>query len=698
MTKASRTEASVQGPIARRLLGLFILCSVVPTTWFAFFTEGRVTTSLLAEGDRQLASTAKWQGVQIFERLTTVAERVGNHVVEESHRPGSFEGELRAFDPLRGLVSAFGVINARTQEWVAGDAIPPPLLNDRERRHLESGRSVLHSVQAKTRADAGFVLVHEIDADRWLVSVLLREAVWGPDSVSIDRDRIDVFSFEGPISEEAMDENLDVASILTWGTRDLEPFEWSHDEEVLRSSLWTLPLEFTFGCSPWTVIASTSREEILSPIRGYRSTFYRLVLITALAVCFLGLRMIRRQVEPLSVILRGTRSVAGGDLRTRIELDRRDEFGVLADDFNAMTEQLERHFHTNATVRAVTEVILGASELDAVILRLLEHLPRLLPDASIQVLIDAPIGVERHWLPGGGENVRPVIDIVALDEVPRAQLLELEESWVKVAGDYAWLERLVSPSSSDAATWFFPMTVTEKFLGAIVVSDDLGLERRQFVRQIANQGAIALSNTRLISSLESMSWETLCVLARTVDAKSPWTAGHSDRVAHTSRKFAAAMGLEETDQERIYRAALLHDVGKVGIPIELLDKASPLSAREYEVIQEHVLTGCRILGSVETFAPLLPTVRSHHERFDGNGYPDGLKGTDIPLDARIVAVADAYDAMVTDRPYREGIGQEEALRRIRAGTGTQFDPECVGKFLEMMSLNPDALLAREVKG
>ena len=698
MTDAPRSGISVKGPVTRRLLGLFIICSVVPTTWFALFTEGRVTQSLMEEADRSLATAAKWQGAQLFARLTTISERAQNRLGELSLEALESDVTLKALDPLRGHFRAFAIVAPQSTRILAGDSIPTPTLTQGQLDHLRSGRELLYEDRTHEAEGSSFILVHPLAPDRWLLGALRQEAVWGPNAVPIGPHRVDVFSVLGPISESATDQDLELSQIASWGIGDLEPLEWELEGETLRGSLWTLPLEFTFGCEPWTVVASTNREKILAPVEGYRSTFYRLVAITTLAVALLALGLIRRQVKPLTVILDGTRRVARGELSTRIELERRDEFGVLAHDFNSMAEELEQHFHTNATVRAVTEAILGASELDTVIERLLRDLPRLLPEASIQVLIDTPIGLERHRLPAGIEGVKPLTDIVILEDEHRAKLLEMHESWIEIAGEHAWLERVVHRHEDEGTAWFFPMAVTGKFLGGITIGDQLELGQRQFVRQIANQGAIALSNTRLIASLESMSWETLCVLARTVDAKSPWTAGHSDRVAHIARKLASSMGLSDVDQERIFRGALLHDVGKVGTPIELLDKAGPLTAPEYELIQEHVLIGCRILGSVETFLPLVPMVRSHHERFDGNGYPDGLAGQDIPLDARLVSIADAYDAMVSDRPYRTALGAEESLRRIRAGSGSQFDPACVEALLHLMSANPDALVLSEEKG
>lgn len=171
-------------------------------------------------------------------------------------------------------------------------------------------------------------------------------------------------------------------------------------------------------------------------------------------------------------------------------------------------------------------------------------------------------------------------------------------------------------------------------------------------------------------------------LASALDARDPYTAGHSKRVSDLSRRTALAMGLGEEEVNRIQVGALLHDIGKIGVPDALLRKDGPLTREEFAVVKLHPEIGRRILEDVHGFAPYLVSVELHHENWDGTGYPHGQRGLETPIDARIIHVADAYDAMTTDRPYRRGMSHFEAIETVRKCSGSQFDPAVVLAFCE----------------
>jgi putative nucleotidyltransferase with HDIG domain len=194
--------------------------------------------------------------------------------------------------------------------------------------------------------------------------------------------------------------------------------------------------------------------------------------------------------------------------------------------------------------------------------------------------------------------------------------------------------------------------------------------------------AMAGDLQRQFEQLHALSVGTLETLARTIDAKSPWTAGHSTRVAEVAVAIARAMQLDAPALERIRRGALLHDIGKIGISAAILDSSAPLTDAEKAIVQEHPALGARILEPLPHCADILPMVLQHHERFDGSGYPAGLAGTGIALDARVLAVADVYDAVTSDRPYRRGLPPRDAAVCISDAAGTQFDPDVVAAFTD----------------
>ena len=172
-------------------------------------------------------------------------------------------------------------------------------------------------------------------------------------------------------------------------------------------------------------------------------------------------------------------------------------------------------------------------------------------------------------------------------------------------------------------------------------------------------------------------------LVSTLDAKDPHTRGHSERVAMIARRIAQHLNLSDTDLDNIYLSSLLHDLGKIGVDDRILSKPEKLTREELQQIKQHPLIGYQILKPLPSLAAILPGVRNHHEAFNGRGYPDRLKGEEIPLMARIISVADSYDAMITDRPYRRGMSLEELEDIFQRGSGEQWDPRIIAAYFEI---------------
>ena len=175
--------------------------------------------------------------------------------------------------------------------------------------------------------------------------------------------------------------------------------------------------------------------------------------------------------------------------------------------------------------------------------------------------------------------------------------------------------------------------------------------------------------------------DSVKVLAEAIDAKDPYTRGHSDRVTKMSLKVAFQFGFTEDRLESLEYGALLHDIGKIGIKDEVLQKPGALNSEEYQYIQEHPLIGEKIVEGLDFFKDKIPIIRHHHEHFDGSGYPDGLVGEAIPLEARIIAVPDAFDAMTSARPHREMMPLQDVLMELEKCKGTQFDPGVLEIFM-----------------
>jgi putative two-component system response regulator len=226
-------------------------------------------------------------------------------------------------------------------------------------------------------------------------------------------------------------------------------------------------------------------------------------------------------------------------------------------------------------------------------------------------------------------------------------------------------------------------------LDLVVFSVKKALEKRSLEEEINNyhqhlEKLIEEKTERLQHTyhvLKKAHLDTVKALIEAIDAKDPYTRGHSDRVREMSLRIGRKLGFTEDRVEGLEYGALLHDIGKLGIKDEVLQKQGPLTPEEYEHIQEHPLIGVKIVEEIDFFKDQVPMIRHHHEHFDGSGYPDGLAGEEIPLEARIIAVSDAFDAMTSARPHRTKMILEDTLAEMKKRKCEQFDPHILEIFL-----------------
>ena len=221
------------------------------------------------------------------------------------------------------------------------------------------------------------------------------------------------------------------------------------------------------------------------------------------------------------------------------------------------------------------------------------------------------------------------------------------------------------------------------FLGAKVSDQEYSENDWEVFRSICSSFATGLENARLYSELQSTYLSTIKVLVSTIEAKDSYTRGHTDRVAMFARLIAEEMGLDKTDLETVSFGAALHDIGKLGVFEDILNKPGELTDGEWEIVRSHPEVGANIIKNMKFLEAASDLVRHHHERLDGRGYPDGLRGDQISLGARIVAVADSFDAMTSDRPYRTAFGYEEALEQLKLQTD-KFDADVIGHLIKLV--------------
>ena len=239
------------------------------------------------------------------------------------------------------------------------------------------------------------------------------------------------------------------------------------------------------------------------------------------------------------------------------------------------------------------------------------------------------------------------------------------------------------------STIVVPLDRGDRCLGTLRISSNGGQseyiqEKGQLLALFGAQIAIALENAIAYRDLSELYLATITALVTAVEKRDRYTGGHSERIAQHATRLAGQLGLSPTLVEEIRIAGLLHDVGKIGVSDLILNKPGRLTPEEFELVKEHPAIGAQIVGAIKPLQEIVPVIYHHHERQDGAGYPDGLAGEDIPLGARVIAVVDAFEAMTSDRAYRAALSLDESVRRLREGSGRQWDSPVVDEFLGLI--------------
>jgi len=264
------------------------------------------------------------------------------------------------------------------------------------------------------------------------------------------------------------------------------------------------------------------------------------------------------------------------------------------------------------------------------------------------------------------KTIRPGIMVVMITAYP-------EIGMVMEAMRLGAYDFILKPFDLDLVIFSVKKALEKKSL-----EEELEAYHRHLERMVEKKTA-KLQQTNL--TLKKAHLDSVKILVEAIDAKDPYTRGHSDRVRKKSLKIAGKLGFSKKRLESLEFGTLLHDIGKIGIRDDVLQKQGSLSPKEYQYTQEHPLIGVKIAEGAIFFKDKIPIIRHHHERYDGQGYPDGLAGETIPLEARIIAVPDAFDAMTSLRPYRAAMPLKDVLEELERGKGKQFDPQIVEIFI-----------------
>ena len=464
-------------------------------------------------------------------------------------------------------------------------------------------------------------------------------------------------------------------------------FTWKAQGREFLAGHWTLFLKAKFASENWTVILSQSKSDIMAPIGDFKVIFSLVVLLSVLLVALLSMHFIRHTLQPLEAVREGIQQISRRDFDARISVTSGDEFEEVAATFNEMSEHLSRQFKALTTMAEIDRAILSSLDAERIINTAIIGMRGFFSCDMISIILLDPHRTH------AGVSYTASDDLMRPDQAhpitfhpdEMRRLLDDPEHLV-IQEESEFPDHLAALTTERMQCWLVLPVFVKKALVATINMGYIKVKKPSqddvvHARQLADQMAVALSNSFLVDELGELNWGTLKALARTVDAKSPWTAGHSERVTALAMEIAVRLGLSQQAQDDLHRGAFLHDVGKVGIPNTILDKPGPLSAEECEIIKQHPRIGARILEPIAAYQEVIPIVLQHHERYDGRGYPAGLKGESICLGARILSAADVFDAMLANRPYRDGLDIVDVIDYMKSGAGRHFDPKIVEALL-----------------
>ena len=469
------------------------------------------------------------------------------------------------------------------------------------------------------------------------------------------------------------------------------------------------PLKIEGEGTPWTFWLGLSLRPIAAAKKRMILTNVVIGLLAIAVGVFLSLLLTRSITRPIKSLVNGTEAIAKGELGHQISITTKDELGELASSFNVMSadlkqvkEEEECRVKQLIALNRASQTVNVSLELDQVLTKIVSLASETVgADYTSVMLVD-----EANHMRRSTEN---------LPGVPSIEYRIRDEgftSWIMRSGQAVIIDEIgedgaIDPDLDEGAPRFvnpymvkvgvksvagLPLRSKDRLLGVVYFHS---LQAGTFHDQLsllvtfANQVAIAVENARLYEKVQQeltdrkqaeealrLSFIQLAeTVSRAMESQDPYTAGHQRQVAELARAVGEKLGLEPDRLQGLYIAGLLHDIGKISIPAEILTHPGKLSDAEWTLISTHPRRGYEILEQAEFPWPVADIALHHHERLDGTGYPDGLKGDQLSLEVRILAVCDVVDAMSSHRPYRSGRPKSEVTAELRAGKGTKYDPK-----------------------
>jgi len=691
----------MKSKVARRFLLLFVVSALIPIGILAFFSLRQIADEQREETYRRLHHASKNAGMSVLEGLDLVESemQVMSVAKDEDLLTAALAYRERedSGKPPR-LVRLTHFHNQSVARTILGAPVTYPLALSAQIERLVPGKSLLYTDETGDGGARLFLAVclqpHD-NRQALLIGQINAEYLWDMARVALP-----------PLAELHI---LRPSSTVLYSTAHLQTataqgleakmkeisvgkLEWSEGNEDYLAAYWSVFLQQDYGADAWRVIVAQTRGTAFATINRMGLILGSVLTLALFVALLLSSINIRRNLEPLARLKAETERVGKGDFTGRVEVNSADEFQDLADSFNSMSDHLGRHFTSLNETGVLIRSILTSLDREKIVATVLTNTGKVVScDTMNFLLLDGKEGEHPLMFTknGHGEAAGGLTrQAVSLHNGTLERLRGIRESIVlEQPGDFA---DILSPLNGCSQYVLVPVIIRNRLTGVLAlgysVPSSLIDEDRIRIRQIADQVATGLANTGLMEELSRLNWGTLTALARTVDAKSSWTAGHSERVTALALDISRAAGLSHEEQDLLHRGGLLHDIGKIGIPNRILDKPSKLTDEEFALLRTHPEMGGRILEPIEAYRNVVPVVVQHHEWVNGGGYPHGLKGAEICIGARVLAVADVYDALIYDRPYRKGWSEERVMSFITERAGLQFDLDVVGALASIKGL------------
>jgi HD-GYP domain-containing protein (c-di-GMP phosphodiesterase class II) len=456
------------------------------------------------------------------------------------------------------------------------------------------------------------------------------------------------------------------------------------------SVYFTIPVKTNYKI---IVSAIVNRDGIDHLVRNSREELIGFGIILIVFSFILGKLFASRITRPIKRLAENAVRISEGEDERTLVLRRRDEIGVLSRALCNMRAELNERLKVMEIMNQIDKAVLSSISRNDLLTRVVGFVGDYIDHSTVVMALRDDIG-GGYKLTSAVRQSEPAI-MIDNPYIPDELLSVDTKNGFRNPGvfsdDHNLTEVLIKQLNLPKKTKRFynvPIHLKENYLGSLLIikadQHNFTDEQQQTLRKLGDQVGVALHSVKAVEEMDSLQIGSIRALSRAIDAKSEWTAGHSDRVAQLSVQLGTAAGLDEQEIRRLEISALLHDIGKIGVPESILDKPARLTDEEFDLIKQHPDLGHKIIANIPDYEDISDGIRFHHERWNGAGYPMGLNGDKTPLFGRIIAIADVFDALSADRPYRKGMSFDDCIQFIIDKKGVDFDEKLAEKFVELM--------------